>query len=134
MKGQVSLEYMLVLAISLAALAFSVSALFGIKNSFEAQSRQILLSKSVERIAQAADEVCLLGGSNARTVDRLPASFSLAYLQDENQSNLLSMSMGNMTVSKRTKCAITLAQQDFSSSVFVENVDGQASIGQGNAD
>jgi hypothetical protein len=66
MKGQASLEYLLLCVIALSMLALSFSALIGIREAAGRGASAIGFSKSASVIGTAASEVCALGSGNGR--------------------------------------------------------------------
>ena len=68
MKGQVSLEYLLISAVALVMLSLSAAALLNIKEYSEESRELFKFRSSAIALANAADEVCSLGNGNQRTV------------------------------------------------------------------
>ena len=69
MKGQVSVEYLLLLAIGLVLIGFSVGALSVIKGMEGEMGSLEMAQVSAGALKGAGDEVCALGDGNSRTLD-----------------------------------------------------------------
>ena len=69
MKGQATVEYLILFAVGLALIGFSIGALAAIKNA-EGQLADLEKAKiAAASLKSAGDEVCALGDGNSRVVD-----------------------------------------------------------------
>jgi len=68
MKGQATIEYLLLSLIGLSLISFSVISLAKIKGSWEEAYENTLFKSSATALASAMDEACSLGDGNSRTV------------------------------------------------------------------
>jgi hypothetical protein len=68
MRAQVTVEYLLLSAIALALMSFSVLALAHIRDSSERAYGALLFKSSATDLGNAMDEACALGSGNSRTV------------------------------------------------------------------
>jgi hypothetical protein len=69
MKGQASVEYLLLLAIGLVLIGISVGALSVIRDAQEGLSSLEMAKVSAGSLKGISDEVCALGDGNSRTVE-----------------------------------------------------------------
>ncbi len=67
-QGQLSLEFLMLFAIFMAALAVIASAVFNSKSSAQASLGRIILEKSVSDVVSTANELCILGDGNRRYI------------------------------------------------------------------
>jgi len=69
MKGQVTVEYLLLFSVGLVLIAFAISALVVIRDA-EAQLTSLEKAEiAVSSLKSAGDEVCALGDGNSRVVE-----------------------------------------------------------------
>ncbi len=68
MRGQISLEYLLISVIALAMLSISAAALLEIKDYSEKSTGLFRFRSSADALADAIDEVCALGNGNSRVL------------------------------------------------------------------
>jgi|GEM_PF-5116195 len=142
-KAQASLEYLLVLAIALAALAISLSVLYDAKIRFERQARASVAQAAAESIAGAANQICLLGGSNSRTVEGLPNLFWLGFEQKDatvegigigrgqrGGKGSLSLGFSDAKATMLVACGVELTGQEYSNSVYLKGSGGKVFIEQ----
>ena len=66
MRGQLSLEFLLLFAIFLAALAMLAIAAFKTNNSAKSTVNGLLLQKALSDISNIANDICVLGEGNRR--------------------------------------------------------------------
>ncbi len=69
MKGQATVEYLLVFSIGLALIAFAVGALSIIKNTENRLASIEQAEIAVASLKSAGDDVCALGDGNSRVVE-----------------------------------------------------------------
>ncbi|MFP3949757.1 MAG: hypothetical protein ACLFUZ_01545 [Candidatus Micrarchaeia archaeon] len=69
MKGQATVEYLLVFSIGLALIAFAIGALSIIKNTENRLASLEQAEIAVASLKSAGDEVCALGDGNSRVVE-----------------------------------------------------------------
>ena len=80
MKGQISLEFLIVLAIFLAMLAVSITALVNVKDVGEAQMEEQRARMAAQEIANTINNICILGNGNSRSIETGLNNFTLEYL------------------------------------------------------
>jgi hypothetical protein len=68
MKGQLSLEYLVLSVITLAVLALAIYTLAGIKNNSDKAMALLEFKNDANSIFNAAQDVCALGDGNSREV------------------------------------------------------------------
>ncbi len=128
-RGQVSAEYLIILAVSLAAIALAAGALFSFSSQYRAQMGQAQADSAARQIYDSAWQVCTFGEGNARTVDGLPANFTLA---QGNSDNVIKVGVQGVNSAFEIPCNATLQSQDYSGMVRIEydSNSGTASFSQ----
>ncbi|MFN7991217.1 MAG: hypothetical protein U0R44_03595 [Candidatus Micrarchaeia archaeon] len=124
MRGQLSIEYLVLSALALSLLAVSVAALSGIRGLSERAASAIVLRDEAVFLADTFNEVCALGGGNGRKV-------SLARpVQVESQAAAdgwrVRFSDGERSLVRRTYCEVE--DGPLEKKVYVENEGGIISI------
>ena len=66
MRGQLSLEYLIIAVVALALIAVSISALTKIRSDADIAYNNIKFKSTAENIFIAVDEVCALGNGNRK--------------------------------------------------------------------
>ncbi len=69
MKGQVTVEYLLLFSVGLVLIAFAVGALVVIKDAESVLTSSEKAKIAVASLKSAGDEVCALGDGNSRVVE-----------------------------------------------------------------
>ncbi len=128
MRGQVSLEYLILLAISLAAIALSATSLFSFSSQYKAQMEQAYAASVADQIKDAAWQVCTFGEGNSRTVEGLPAAFALA--QDEISAKTANVEIGGKNASFELPCEMDMQATNYSSTIKIEYEGGKAKFTQ----
>ncbi|MFA5108053.1 MAG: hypothetical protein WC492_00800 [Candidatus Micrarchaeia archaeon] len=77
-KGQLTLETLLVCAVALSLLIIAASAVNEMQNSQEGILQKKSLKDGVDMIADYADEICILGEGNSRTVEIAYTKFGIS--------------------------------------------------------
>lgn len=116
MKGQLSLEYLLVSVVALAMLSISAAALLEVKDFSERRMDDFRSRSSAIALADAVEEVCALGNGNQRTVvlhSRISADWNGE------------LAIGNM--SRDVACEV-LPADDLEGAVLVKNNNGMIKI------
>ncbi len=122
-RGQVSIEYLFLALIMLAALTFSIAALSGIRNYAEEQKKQIELESNAEKLFIEIEAVCALGSGNSRGIE----------ISGENsvsgtESGFMVSNPGSetKTIHKNTTCRI---EGSGNKKIKIENYGGKIKIG-----
>ena len=68
-KGQVTIEYLFVLAVGISIVVVSFSTLGSIMYAFNKASTSMKVSSDIIRVVNAAKEVCILGKGNSRKIE-----------------------------------------------------------------
>jgi hypothetical protein len=128
MKGQASLEYLLLCLIALSMLALSFSALIGIREAAGRGASAIAFGNSASMLGTTAREVCALGSGNGREMrihDPLTVESEKA---DEGWLVRFSPSNGqNSSVVRPCPCEVE-TQDGISGLVYVKNEGGKIRI------
>lgn len=121
-KGQVSAEYLIILAVSLAAIAIAANALFSFYDQYRDGMAQSHADSVARQIHDAAEQVCLFGEGNSRTVDGLPGNFSI--VQDPYMQNTAMVAVDGKESSLETSCGMIITSQDYSQKVAITYSSG----------
>ncbi|VVB73545.1 Uncharacterised protein [uncultured archaeon] len=100
LRGQLSLELLLLFAIFLAALAMLSAAAFNTNNSAKSTVNGLLAQKAVSDIANVANDICVLGSGNKRQLHLSLADASLLSVSGQN----ITISYNNDAFSKAISC------------------------------
>lgn len=121
MRGQLSLEFLLVFAIFLALLLVSLSAISKIREVEEQQIAKRFANLMLADIANAVDEVCILGDGNSRNVRGEIGEFELELVGKRE----LELRVKGGSTRKSIMCDAELLNGSFSGGAFVENEKGK---------
>jgi len=98
-KGQLSLEALLLLALSLSLLGIAVFTVNNLQQKQIRTMQQATVKTSLGDIASAADEICVLGQGNSRALPISQYPFRLSA-----QGKTLSASLGNWSSTRTLIC------------------------------
>jgi hypothetical protein len=121
MRGQVSLEYLVLALLALALISVSVFALANIGDYAERASGLFVFRSSAISLANAMDEVCALGSGNVRSV-ALEAPLNVEY-----EDNVVRISGYDSSVVRPSRCEIDAAS-GLEGRVYVKNEGGRVSV------
>lgn len=117
MKGQVSIEYLILMLVSLSLLSISVFALFNIKSYAAKNTNLFMFKSSALSLSTAIREVCALGSGNVRSVDiSVPLSI-------EFENSLVRFSASNSSIILPSHCEVE-SYGEVSGTAYVKNRDG----------
>ena len=119
MRGQLSLEYLLLALVSLSLISVSVLALGRIKQSSEEGFDAYKLKSSAEAFSESADELCAMGYGNSRTLHLYGLSVAS---QETEEGWLARFSDGKNSIVKKTLCEIS--DGDYAGEIEIENYEG----------
>ncbi len=120
MRGQISLEYLLISAIALAMLSISAAALLEIKDYSEKNTEQFRFRSSANALANAIDEVCALGNGNSRVLT-LHSGISVDW-----EEGVVTLS-GQTSMARRCACEV-VPEDSLQGIVIVRNSQGVVKI------
>lgn len=122
MKGQVSLEFLILFGLFLSMLAIA----FGAITRIEKMGNEEISARSAELLADdlsnAVDNVCVLGDGNGRTVQ---TTLKFSVVPEEKGFFL---KVGSNEIRRSALCEIIVEGDSFSGNVSVENKDGKVHI------
>lgn len=121
MKGQLSLEYMVLALAALAMLSASVLTLSAVKRSAEGASGSLRFESDATALSNAMGEVCALGGGNGREV-RLSAPLRLE-ARSTGQGWAVRLSSGDGSIVRESLCLVP--EGEVSGKVYVKNEKGE---------
>lgn len=102
-RGQVTVEWLMLVLLSLALLAIAATAISRASSAQTTLAERNMLRMQVEEMGHYADEICMMGEGNARTVALAPVAFDLRY--EDASKNLIILRNG-WNYSRQTLCAI----------------------------
>lgn len=106
-RAQITAEYLLLSAIALALITFSVFALARIKGSSEKAYDAIAFRGSAADLGNAMDEACALGNGNSRVVAlKRPIDAEGGLTAGGTRYALMRDSASNLTILRETYCDI----------------------------
>jgi hypothetical protein len=122
MRGQASLEFLILFAVFLSILIIAIGAITRI----EKLGRDGIGKRSAELLANdisnAINNACILGDGNRRTVESR-MEFSLS-----SEGNGILLRAGNAEIKRSTMCEAVVEGNQFSGTVWVENRGGEVHI------
>jgi len=121
-RGQVSIEYLFLALIMLAALTFSIAALSGIRNYAEEQKKQIELDSNAEKLFLEIESVCALGNGNSRII-KLDEENSVSWT--ESGFTISNSDSETKAAQKNTTCKV---EGSGKGSVMIVNQGGKIKI------
>jgi hypothetical protein len=126
MKGQASLEYLLVTIVAVSMLIISASALYGIREMAVQGAAAAAFRSQAAMMADAGNEVCALGDGNGRELS-LAQAVSVESEKDEEGYLARYAGAGNVTLVRPCRCAVE-ETKGLSGLVYLENEDGKIKI------
>ncbi|MCI0504298.1 hypothetical protein L0Y65_06345 [Candidatus Micrarchaeota archaeon] len=125
-KGQASLEYLLISAVALSLLAFSASALVGIRDmALEGAAAASFRSGAIS-LANAISEACAMGDGNRLEVALGEAVSVESHMGDGGWMARFT-GAGNDSLVRPCRCEVKEAR-GLSGPIYVENEDGKITI------
>ncbi len=122
-RGQVSAEYLIILAVSLAAIAIAASALFSFSSQYRDNMAQSRADSVARQIQGAAQEACIFGEGNSRAVSGLPANFTIE--PDPVDPHAASVRVDGKAAGIKTSCSISAQQVSYSSQLQISYDNGK---------
>jgi len=123
MKGQITLEYMLLSLVVLALLSISLAALVRIKDNSSDAMENVFFGSSARDLHNAIEAVCALGDGNSREVT-LRHEIAIEYLSGYVEYSAEGMSD---SIKKEAACRVS-ADGTYGGRVTVTNRDGQIEV------
>jgi len=117
MKGQISLEFLIVLAIFLAMLVVSITALMYVKDVGEAQMEEQRARLAAQEIANTINNICVLGNGNSRSIETGLGGFTL-----EHSGEALRLKYKEISVAEEVLCGFIGGS--FSNKITISCCDG----------
>ena len=119
-KAQITAEYMLLAALCLTLVVFSVSSLLKIRDAGEKAYRMELFKSSAVEIYNAGEELCAMGSGNSLTL-KSRESISVSHSGDEV---LFENSELNLSVPKPASCPYSDFSLDADEEAEIKNDGG----------
>jgi hypothetical protein len=124
MKGQASLEYLMLSVVGLALVSFSLFSLSEIKSAMDKSLDVSRFRDSAITLQNLISEVCAAGSGNSREA-YLPVPVSVE-TEDSNQGLLVRYSYGNNSIVRETHCEVDAQKPE--GKIIVENKDGRITL------
>jgi uncharacterized protein (UPF0333 family) len=125
MKGQLTIEYLLITLVALTLLSFSLHALISANNAQQTSYHKALFLSDASDLSHAMKEVCVLGDGNSRKI-QLKTEVEIS-----GSGNTLTINEvgGNSTHTEELPCELS-SSGTFSGLVYVKNDGGHVSVGK----
>ncbi|MGB9719047.1 MAG: hypothetical protein ACPL06_00430 [Candidatus Anstonellales archaeon] len=120
MKGQATIEYLLITLIALTLLSFSLHALINANTAQQIGYQKALFLSDATDLAHAMSEVCVLGDGNSRKI-QLKSEIEIS--GSGKMVTIRQGGGGNSTSSEELPCTIS-SSGTFSGAVYVKNEGG----------
>ncbi len=117
MRGQITLEYMVLSLVVIALLAISVSALIQIRGNSDRAMDAVFFKSSARDLYNAIEEVCAMGDGNSRSV----------HLKKEvivDDGGYLEFSSPDVNGTVKYECACSVESESLSGEIMVYNDEG----------
>lgn len=121
LKAQISLELLIVFAIFLTVIIFSLSTLSSMNKKNVDLYHKMKVRLAFEDITDAANNVCVLGPGNVRKV-YIPSNFIITYNGKE-----LTVEGEGVSFSRYIPCKVEVTHSE-GGTVLIKNVDGKVII------
>jgi len=116
MKGQITLEYLVISLVALVLLSIAFTALFKIKEMSDASYELIQFKGAVERIHSASKELCALGDGNSREID------VVTLVKIEMHGDNVKYSHGDHSIVRKLDCNLNFNSVE--GEITLRNMDG----------
>ncbi len=103
MKGQISLEFLIVFIIFMSMLVLSIVSLMYIKGKGDSSLEDQRVRLAAQEIANTINTVCILGQGNSRSLEIKLINYSLE-MPDEQS---LRIKYNNISIAKQVSCGFT---------------------------
>jgi len=107
-SAQISLEFIIVLAIALSFIMLWIPAIVTTQKSTQSAIDDYYLEKAAEDISYASDTICILGEGNAREL-YLISSKNLTISSNLSKSFTISDPASNTSIITQTKCRMNIS-------------------------
>ncbi len=108
-RGQLTAEWLMLLLLAISLLAIASVAISNASAAQTSLAERNMLRMELEEMGHYADEICVMGAGNARTVALAPVAFNLSY--DETSHNL-TIRGRNFAYSRTQLCPVELADSN----------------------
>lgn len=125
LRGQVTLEYILVSLVILSLLSISVFSLMKIKDGSDNMVKIMQFKSDALSVYNAAADVCALGKGNSRVVS-ISTPMTVSF---EANGKLLVFGYNGNEIVKTLECPLPTLTQDLATGkLTIENLDGEIEI------
>lgn len=123
MKGQLSLELLIIVSIFLVLIGLSLSFLLGLKDMALNKITDYNAKLTLRDIVNSIDNVCVMGAGNSRVVNPTLNEFELT-----KDGELLSLTSNNQSVTSVVSCNFNLIKTEFNDSTITVYYDNGAKV------
>ena len=121
MRGQISLEYLIIAIIALSLVSISLFALNKIRSDADKNYDNVKFNSLSQDFFNTVDEICALGNGNSRSILlSLPVFISSGY---GTSTNYAAVNHGSLSKSNPAGCEISISG-DFKNSITIYNDQG----------
>jgi uncharacterized protein (UPF0333 family) len=107
-RAQISLEFIIILAIALSFIILWIPAIVTTQNSTQSAIDKYYLEKAAEDVSYSSDVICILGEGNEREL-YLVASKNLSITSNLSRSFTISDFTSNTSMITQTKCKMNIS-------------------------
>jgi len=118
MKAQITIESLLIAAIGISLLIIAAVAVSKLSSAQYSIHQNSLIKNQLLQIAQSADEICVLGEGNSRTI--LLSGYGFRIEATANSKGIIAKKNETVAVANLL-CPIEILESDFSSHAYLWN-------------
>ena len=126
MKGQITLEYMVLSLVVIALLSISITALINIRDNSDKAMDIVFFKSSAKDLYNAIEEVCVMGNKNSREI-YLKKEVSIS---DEGDYLEFSSSLPHVDGTLKYECSCDVDSETLDGTVIVHNDNGIVGFNQ----
>ena len=115
-RGQVTAEWLMLVLLSLALLAIAATAISRASSAQTSLAERNMLRMEAEEMGHYADEICVMGEGNTRTVALAPVAFGLGY---DDASKNLTISRSGWNYSRTVLCPIEANETGYGGQAYL---------------
>ena len=125
MKAQVTLEFLLLFAVLLAFLAVWISMMVDARKDMSNRLSELYKNNALYLLKQSADEICILGPGNNRSINILLMSDSIVQSSGKN----VTITDQNSIMTEKTRCDVSMVRIAIKAGeLTMENTNGTISV------
>lgn len=118
-RGQVTAEWLMLALLSLALLGIAATAISSASSAQTGLAERSMLRMEAEEMGHYADEICVMGEGNARTVALAPVAFALAYDDASKNLTIFPASRNGWNHSRTVLCPIEANETGYAGRAYL---------------